>query len=162
MLYYFLWFLFWHADMLNLHSDLFSKQSKWQKIQSIKNIEIILPLTKNNPNCQITRHTPSDSSITHLYQLSPFHLFPPYIHYLHWLNFWRNGCGRLPVNKHTVAIAIEPHEFKWDELVIATIPDDLTHTLLFTIHHPTILAYFSQFSLFSSFHITPISRPYSI
>ena len=47
-----------------------------------------------------------------------------------------------------------------DELVNAIVPDDLPHTLLLPIFHPTILAYFTQFSSFGSSHITPIIRPY--
>ena len=47
-------------------------------------IEILLPLTNNNPNRHWTFHAPSDSSITSLSPFSPFRLFPTSIHSLHW------------------------------------------------------------------------------
>ena len=65
----------------------FSKQSKPQKISLIRIIDILLPLTNNNPNRRRTRHAPSYLSISSLSTFSFLHLFLHSIYYLHWLDF---------------------------------------------------------------------------
>ena len=50
---------------------------------SIRIIEILSSLTKNNPNHHWTCHTPSDFSITSLSSLYPLHFYPFSIHWLH-------------------------------------------------------------------------------
>ena len=65
----------------------FSKKSKPQKISLIRIIDILLPLTNNNPNRHRTRHAPSYLSISSLSTFSFLHLFLHSIYYLHWLDF---------------------------------------------------------------------------
>ena len=74
--------------MFNLHSGQGVFQTiKTTKISLIRIIDILLPLTNNNPNRRRTRHAPSYLSIYSLSTLSFLHLFLHSIYYLHWLDF---------------------------------------------------------------------------
>ena len=65
----------------------FFKQSKLQKIGSIRIIEILLSITKNNLNRHGTCHATYSLSIPSLSSLSPFRLSLPSIHSLHSLDY---------------------------------------------------------------------------
>ena len=60
---------------------------KITKIRWIWIIEILLLLTKNNPNCHGTLHTPSNFSITSLSYFYPLRLSLPSIRSLHSLDY---------------------------------------------------------------------------
>ena len=75
----------------------FFKRSKYQKIQSIIIITILLSLTNNNPKRHRTRHAPSNSSIPSLYSFSYFRFSHPYLFSLRLL-----GCVAKEVQLLTV------------------------------------------------------------
>ena len=140
MLYIFLWCFFWHADMFNLHYDhFFFKQSKLQKIWSIIISEILLPLTTTIPNV-----TEPATLLTirpfpyHLYSLPSIYFLPLFIASIDWI-VWSRRCSCIPVSTHMVVISRNPHAFTWDKLVIAIVPKNLPHMLIFTIRNPDVI-----------------------
>ena len=127
--------------MFNLHSVHFFSNDQNYKIWWIIIIEILLPLTNNNPNCHRTRHAPSNLSIPYPSLFYLFCLFPPSLRSLHWLDCVTQEV-RLSTGEYTYVYNHNtPHAFYRDELFIAIFPDHLPHTLLFSIHRPTILTY---------------------
>ena len=61
---------------------------------------------------------------------------------------WHKRHGRWPARTPLVAIARKPHAFKQDQLVIAIVPDNLTHMLIFTIFHPAVILIYCVVDIF--------------
>ena len=125
--------------MFNMNSDQVSFNDKFLKTRLIIIINIILPLSNNNPNYTRTRHAPIDSSISSLSPFSPFHFFPPSIHSLHSLDFLTREV-RLSTGEYTYGCDHQKTKFILERRVSdCGLPQLLTHTLIFPIHRPTVL-----------------------
>ena len=77
----------------------FSKWSKLQKLQSVRIIKILLPLTNNNPKHCWNRNAPYDLSILSLSSFYQFHFLLPSLYSLHWLDCVMRGV-RLSTNEY--------------------------------------------------------------
>ena len=146
----------------SMHISNVATQSWLASEEFMQNDTIYDALSRGN----MVLHAPSDSSIPSLSSFFTLHFSPPYFYSLHWLDFLkqevRSYTGEYTSicnQQKTTWCCYFPFFVRLSSLstVLWIFSDKVL--LIFTFY--LIIAYFNQFSTFSSSHVTTISRPYS-